>query len=97
MQLSVFQLLTSNLMLSRLVTALKIVLPALGVLLSFDIGFSIGETRIKTYYEVYYNWAVLPKRIGASIAFSLILGAIGYTTALVVESAAEAIKLRINF
>ena len=71
---------------------IKIILPALCILLSFDIARNIGETHIKTMTDLHYNWAVFRRRVGAFIAFSLILGAIGYTVALIIESIVQLCK-----
>lgn len=68
---------------------LKITLPLLAVLLAFDIASGVGEKHIKTQTELLYNWAAVPKRIGVFITCSLILGAITYNIALIVEAVVD--------
>ena len=72
-----------------LIKILKIALPLFAVLFSLDIASDVGEKYIKTETELLYNWAVVPKRIGIFMTGSLILGAIAYNIALIIESILE--------
>ena len=69
-----------------LMKILKITLPLLAVLFSLDIASGVGEKHIKTATDIVYNWSAVPKRIGVFIACSLMLGAIAYNVALIVEA-----------